>query len=76
MWPDSSSWHVLVMITWPRTWLRSRGIRIVDVGEKREDQSSSGSGKRQKTFSSHKFQDQGQDGVVSQAWQTICYFCR
>ena len=31
----------------------ARGIRVVDAGEKREDQPSSSSGKRQKTFASH-----------------------
>ena len=33
-------------------------------------------GMTQKTSASHEFQDQGQDGAFSQAWQTICYFCR
>ena len=28
----------------------ARGIRVADVGEKRENQSSSSSGKRQKTY--------------------------
>ena len=36
-----------------------QGIRVADSGEKREDQPSSSSGKRQKTFASHEFQDQG-----------------
>ena len=54
----------------------TRGIRGADAGEKREDQPSSSSGKRQKTSASHKFQDQGRDGAFSQAGQTICYFCR
>ena len=53
----------------------ARGIRVVDAGEKRKDQPSSSSGKRQKTSASHKFQDQGQDGAFSQAGQMICYFC-
>ena len=35
----------------------ARGIRVADVGEKREDQPSSSSGKRQKTSASHEFQD-------------------
>ena len=46
------------------------------VGSKREDQPSSSSGKRHKTSASHEFQDLGQDRAVSQAGQTICYFCR
>ena len=36
------------------------------VGSKREDQSSSSSGKRQKTSASYEFQDQGQDWACSQ----------
>ena len=39
----------------------ARSIRDAGVGSKREDQPSSNSGKRQKTSSSHEFQDQGQD---------------
>ena len=35
--------------------------RDASVSVKREDQPSSSSGKRQKTSTSHKFQDQGQD---------------
>ena len=54
----------------------ARGIQVADAGEKREDQPSSSSGKRQKTFASHEFQDQGQDGAFSQAEQMICYLCR
>ena len=54
----------------------ARGIRVADAGEKREDQPSSSSGKRQKTSASHEFQDQGQDGAFSQVGQMICYFCR
>ena len=54
----------------------ARGIRVADAGKKREDQPSSSSGKRQKTSASHEFQDQGQDGAFSQAWQVICYLCR
>ena len=50
--------------------------RDTSVGSKREDQLSSSSGKRQKTSTSHEFQNQGQDWAVSQAWQVICYFCR
>ena len=42
----------------------ARGIRVANVGEKREDQPSSSSGKRQKTSTSHEFQDQGQDGGI------------
>ena len=52
------------------------GIRVADAGEKREDQPFSSLGKRQKTFASHEFQDQVQDGAFSQAGQTICYLCR
>ena len=54
----------------------ARCIRVVDAGEKREDQPSSSSGKRQKTSTSHEFQDQGQDGAFSHVGQMICYFCR
>ena len=54
----------------------ARGIRVADAGEEREDQSSSSSGKRQKTSASHEFQDQGQDGAFSLAGQMICYLCR
>ena len=54
----------------------TRGIRAADAGEKREDQPSSSSRKRQKTSASHEFQDQGQDRAFGQAGQTICYFCR
>ena len=39
----------------------SRSTRDAGVGSKREDQSSSSSGKRQKTSASHEFQDLGQD---------------
>ena len=39
----------------------ARSTRDAGVGSKREDQPSSSSGKRQKTFASHEFQDQGQD---------------
>ena len=46
------------------------------VDSKREDQPSSSSGNRQKTSSSHEFQDQGQDWAFNQARQVICYFCR
>ena len=48
----------------------------MDAGEKRENHPSSSSGKRQKTFASHEFQDQGQDREFSQVRQMICYFCR
>ena len=54
----------------------ARSTRDVSVGRKREDQSSSSSGKRQKTSALHEFQDQGQDWASSQPGQTICYFCR
>ena len=54
----------------------ARGIRATDAGEKREDHPFSSSRKRQKTSTSHEFQDQGQDGAFSQAEQTICYFYR
>ena len=54
----------------------ARGIRVMDAGEKRENQPSSCSRKRQKTFVSHEFQDQGQDKAFSQAGQMICYFYR
>ena len=53
----------------------ARGIRVADAGEKRENQPSSSSGKRQKTSASREFQDQGQDRAFSQARQMICYFC-
>ena len=39
----------------------TRSTRDAGVGSKREDQSSYSSGMRQKTSTSHKFQDQGQD---------------
>ena len=54
----------------------ARSTRDVSVDSKREDQPSSSSGKRQKTFASHEFQDQGQDWASSQPEQRICYFCR
>ena len=54
----------------------ARSTRDAGVGNKREDQPSSSSGKRQKTSASHEFQDQGQDWAVSQVGQVICYFCR
>ena len=53
----------------------ARSTQDVSVGSKREDQPSSSSGKRQKIFASHEFQDQGH-WASSQAGQTICYFCR
>ena len=53
---------------------RSTGDAGVD--SKREDQPSSCSGKRQKTSTSHEFQNQGQDWASSQPWQKICYFFR
>ena len=54
----------------------ARSTRDAGVGSKREDQPSSSSGKRQKTFVLHKFQDQGQDWASSQPGQMICYFYR
>ena len=54
----------------------ARSTREASVGSKREDQPSSSSGKRQKTSTSHEFQDQGQDWASSQPRQRICYFCR
>ena len=39
----------------------AQSTRDTGVGSKREDQSSSSSGKRQKTSASHEFQDQGRD---------------
>ena len=39
----------------------ARCTRDVSIGSKREDQPSSSSGKRQKTSTSHEFQDQDQD---------------
>ena len=54
----------------------ARSTQEAGVGSEREDQPSSSSGKRQKTSASHEFQDQGQDWVVSQAGQVICYFYR
>ena len=39
----------------------ARNTRDTGVGSKREDQPSSSSGKRQKTSTSHEFQDQVQD---------------
>ena len=54
-----------------------RGTQDICVGAKRkEDPSFSNLGKRQKTFASHEFQDQGQDWASSQAGQMLCYFCR
>ena len=54
-----------------------RGTWDICVGAKRkEDPSSSNLGKRQKTYASHEFQDQGQDWASSHAGQMLCYFCR
>ena len=39
----------------------ARSTRDAGVGSKREDHPSSSLGKRQKTYASHEFQDQGQD---------------
>ena len=51
--------------------------------KRKEDPSSSNPGKKQKTSISKGYlgrgrghQDQGQDGVFSQARQMMCYFCR
>ena len=54
----------------------ARSTRDVGVGSKRDDQPSSSSGKRQKTSSSHEFQEQGQDWASSQPGHRICYLCR
>ena len=54
----------------------ARSTRDAGVGNKKEDQPSSSSGKWQKTSASHEFQDQGRDWAPSQARQVICYFCR
>ena len=54
----------------------AQSTRDAGVGSKRADQPSSSSGKRQKTSTSHEFQDQGRDWAPSQAGQVICYFCR
>ena len=61
-----------------------RGIQDIGVGTKRkEDPSSSNLRKKQKTSVSQGYpgrgrghQDQGQDGIVSQVGQMMCYFCR
>ena len=54
----------------------ARSTRDVSIGSKRKDQPSSSSGKRQKTSTSHEFQDQSQDWASSQPGQRICYFCQ
>ena len=53
------------------------------VTKRKEDPSSSNSGKKQKTSVSQGYpgqgqgyQDQGQDGTFSQAWLKMCYLCR
>ena len=46
----------------------ARSTHDASVGSKREDQPSSSSGKRQKTSTSHEFQDQGQDWASRQPW--------
>ena len=43
----------------------AQSTRDAGVGSKREDQPSSSSRKRQKTYASHEFQDQGQDWAFS-----------
>ena len=61
-----------------------RGIQDMGAGTKRkEDPSSSNTGKKHKTFISQGYpgqgqgyQDQGQDGTFSQVGQMMCYFCR
>ena len=56
-----------------------RGIQDMSAGTKRkEDPSSSNSGKKQKTSVSKGYpgQDQGKDGTFSQAGLKMCYFCR
>ena len=61
-----------------------RGIQDMGTGTKRkEDPSSSNTGKKQKTSVSQgypgqgqDYQDQGQDETPSQAGQMMCYFCR
>ena len=45
----------------------AQSTRDAGVGNKREDQPSSSSGKRQKTSASYGFQDQGQDWAFIQA---------
>ena len=67
---------VRIALTIEREIEDARGIQVADAGEKREDQASSSLGKRQKTSTSHEFQDQGQDGAFCQAGHMICYFCR
>ena len=53
-----------------------RGTQDICVGAKRkEDPSSSNLGKRQKTSTSHEFQNQGQDWASRQTGQMLCYFC-
>ena len=62
----------------------ARSTRDAGVsGKRKESQSSSSSGKRQKASVSQGFQEhgrgyqgQGQDRAFSQAGQTICYFCQ
>ena len=54
----------------------AQSTRDAGVGDKREDQPSFSSGRRQKTSASHEFQDQVQDWAFSQAGQVICYHCR
>ena len=59
----------------------ARSIRDAGVGGKRrESQASSSSGKKPRAsssreFQSHDYQVQGQVRALSQAGQTICYFC-
>ena len=54
----------------------AQSTRDAGVGSKMEDQPSSSSGKRQMTYVSHEFQDQGKDWASSQPGQRIYYFCR
>ena len=44
----------------------ARSTRDAGVSSKRGDHPSSSSGKRQKTYASHEFQDQGQDWASRQ----------
>ena len=61
----------------------ARNIRAAGTSEKREDQSSSSSRKRQKTFAARvsqrrgrSHQGQGQVRASSQAGQVICFHCQ
>ena len=61
----------------------ARGIRVAGTSEKREDQPSSSSRKRQKTYVARVFQgqgrgypSQGQVRASSQAEQVTCFHCQ